>query len=391
MAVRIEKRPGGRRQPVIDFSFRAPDGKRVRYRRDSVGSTKAAAQEEERRIRERIAKTSSPFEAPAQEELPVPKIATFREIVTEFQASFMMTDLKVTTRRGYEHILGILLPKLGDLPITLVDGPAASRLDLELSQKDSPKGGKDGRKAKGQKLARATRNNFQIALRSVLSFAVDKGYLNAVPPGLPRLKKIGQSILEIPSTEQVDTILKLAAPEHKLSFMIMADAGLRPNEVRALRWRDVQLRIEGTEVVGGFLSIREGISFGHTDTPKTGQREIPLSPRLAQLLGRVQPRPRDGFVALSKRKMPWGQYGLTQAFERVRDRAGLTGWSVYSLRHFAITDWLRKGVPVHVVQKMAGHSNLSTTQRYVHFLKTDLDDAARRLATSGNRLETPSG
>ncbi|WP_170320046.1 tyrosine-type recombinase/integrase [Polyangium spumosum] len=51
----------------------------------------------------------------------------------------------------------------------------------------------------------------------------------------------------------------------------------------------------------------------------------------------------------------------------------------YPLRHFAITTWLRAGIPVHVVQRMAGHTNLSTTQRYVHFLKEDLEEAARRL------------
>lgn len=34
---------------------------------------------------------------------------------------------------------------------------------------------------------------------------------------------------------------------------------------------------------------------------------------------------------------------------------------------------------VHVIQKMAGHWNLATTQHYVHFLEVDLEDAARRL------------
>lgn len=65
--------------------------------------------------------------------------------------------------------------------------------------------------------------------------------------------------------------------------------------------------------------------------------------------------------------------------------------SAYALRHYAITSWLRRGIPVHVVQKMAGHRNLSTTQRYVHFLKADLEDAALRLAGIGNMLETPPG
>ena len=90
--------------------------------------------------------------------------------------------------------------------------------------------------------------------------------------------------------------------------------------------------------------------------------------------------PRDAFLALNEHGKRWGQYGLDQAFERARKRAGLEGWSVYCLRHYAITFWLRRGIPVHVVQRMAGHKHLSTTQRYVHFLKEDLEEAARRLA-----------
>jgi site-specific recombinase XerD len=71
----------------------------------------------------------------------------------------------------------------------------------------------------------------------------------------------------------------------------------------------------------------------------------------------------------------------------VIEAAGLSGWSVYALRHFAITLWLRAGIPVHVVQRMAGHTNLSTTQRHVHYLKADLEHAARAI---GNILVTPT-
>lgn len=409
MAVREEIRRG-KRHLIIDFRFRKPDGTLGRYRRDSEAVTKAAAREEERRLKDQIARTGSPFEAPAVEPAPKKDVLTFRQVVEQFRASFMVTDLKASSRRGYGLVLdGMLLPKFADLPITAVDGVAASQLDLELAQrerqsastgpskaKDASKkakgtGKKDAQALKPKKLARSTRNNVQIILRSLFRFAVEKGLLPSMPTGLPRLKKIGQTVLEIPSDEQVETILKLAAPEHRLSFLLMADGGLRPNEVRALRWRDVQLKREGDDFVGGFLSVREGVSFGHIDTPKTGQREIPLTPRLAKLLGQVEQRPRDGHVALNKRRKPWGQYGLAQAFERVRDRADLAGWSIYALRHYAITSWLRRGVPVHVVQKMAGHANLSTTQRYVHCLKSDLEDAARRLSTTGNRWETAPG
>jgi len=160
----------------------------------------------------------------------------------------------------------------------------------------------------------------------------------------------------------------------------MADAGLRPNEVRALLRRDVLLRWEKGEPVGGFVSVREGKSHGEIHTPKTGQREIPVSPELAKLLAPLAKGEREGHVAVNDRRKPWGQWGLDEAFGRVAKRAGLEGWSVYCLRHYAITSWLRAGVPVHVVQRMAGHKHLSTTQKYVHFMKQDLEEAARRIA-----------
>ncbi len=380
-----EKIRRGKRLWVIDIRYRNPDGTPARFRRYSKAATKTAAREEEKRILDRIARTGSPYEPPAAPEAPpdAPPVPTFGDVVDRYRASFMLTDLKVTTRRGYASILDtVLLPHFKHLPITTVDGEAAAQLDLMLATQ----GGERKRE-----LTRKTRNNVQIVLRSVLRFAKDKGLLTATPAGLPRLKRIEQTILEIPSDDQVLLILRSATEHQRRAFALMAYAGLRPNEVRALRCRDLQLRREHGEPTGGFLTVREGRSFGQTDTPKTGRREVPIAPPLACLLAPVAEGPREQYVALTRDGAPWGQYGIDQAFDRVRDRAGLSGWSVYALRHYAITSWLRRGIPVHVVQRMAGHKHLATTQRYVHHLKGDLEDAARRLAGLGNMWETPPG
>jgi integrase len=366
MIRKVDRR--GQRILVIDIRYRKPDGSKGRYRHDAQVQTIAAATAEERRLLANIAQHGEPYdpkpEPPEDDQI---RSITFGSVVEQYRTTYMVTDLKVTTRKGYGAVLdSVLLPRFRDRPISKLDGEAASELDLDLTKAE---------------LAKGTRNNAQIVLRSVLRFAKEKGQIGAMPSGLPRLKKPEPSILEIPSDDQVAEILELAVPTQRLAFDLMADAGLRPNEVRALLRRDIQLRREGDELVGGFLAVREGLSFGERHTPKTGRREIPIARRLAQLLGPIEQGPRDGHVAVTRDGEPWGQYGLDRAFERVRERAGLAGWSVYSLRHYAITSWLRKGVPVHVVQKMAGHKNLSTTQHYVHFLKTDLDDAARLLDT----------
>jgi integrase len=376
MIRKVERR--GERVLVVDIHYRKRDGSQGRYRHDAQVQTMAAATAEERRLLTNIAQYGDVHEptpeAPA-EETPTPS-TTFGEVVEKYRTTYMVTDLKVTTRRGYHGVLdSVLLPRFKGKPIVEVDGEAASKLDLALTK---------------EKLAKSTRNNAQIVLRSVLRFAKEKGHLGEIPSGLPRLKQPEPSILEIPTDDQVVEILRLACPTQRRAFGLMAYAGLRPNEVRALPRRDMKLRREGGEPVGGFLSIREGLSYGETHTPKTGKREVPIAPPLALLLGEVEQGPRDGHVAVTDAGEPWGQYGLDQAFGRVRDRAGLAGWSVYSLRHYAITSWLRKGVPVHVVQKMAGHRNLSTTQHYVHFLKADLEEAARLLGGHGNRTVTAS-
>jgi integrase len=386
MIRKIDRR--GRRILVIDIRYKKPDGSKGRYRHDAQVQTMAAATAEERRLLANIAQYGDVHEPTGdfRSEATVPaasnddvrrlqpiahadagatKGTTFGEVVTKYRATYMVTDLKVTTRKGYSQVLdAVLLSRFRDRPIGRVDGEAAAKLDLELTK---------------EKLAKSTRNNVQIVLRSVLRFAKERGYLREIPSALPRLKQPEPSILEIPTDDQVAEILRRACPTQRRAFGLMAYAGLRPNEVRAILRRDMKLRRDGDEPVGGFLSIREGLSFGETHTPKTGVREVPIARRLAVLLGEVEKGPRDGHLAVTAEGEPWGQYGLDRAFERVRDRAGLAGWSVYSLRHYAITSWLRRGVPVHVVQKMAGHRNLATTQHYVHFLKGDLEDAARRL------------
>ncbi|MCW5807216.1 MAG: tyrosine-type recombinase/integrase [Deltaproteobacteria bacterium] len=43
----------------------------------------------------------------------------------------------------------------------------------------------------------------------------------------------------------------------------------------------------------------------------------------------------------------------------------------HSLRHAFCSELARAGVPVHVIQKLAGHKSIETTLRYMH---VDRDD-----------------
>jgi hypothetical protein len=75
------------------------------------------------------------------------------------------------------------LPRFGEHPFGKVDCAVAAELDVELAKRE---------------LSQATRNNILIVLRSVLRFAKGRGYLDAMPGGMPRIKPVGQR--EIPMT-----------------------------------------------------------------------------------------------------------------------------------------------------------------------------------------------
>jgi integrase len=51
-------------------------------------------------------------------------------------------------------------------------------------------------------------------------------------------------------------------------------------------------------------------------------------------------------------------------------RHGLRHRSFHSLRHYFCSALIDRGIPVPVVQRAAGHSDLKTTQRYVHALRS---------------------
>lgn len=54
--------------------------------------------------------------------------------------------------------------------------------------------------------------------------------------------------------------------------------------------------------------------------------------------------------------------------------AGVLGFVIYDFRHTRITRWA-KVLPLPVVQRLAGHTEISTTMRYVHLNDDDVQSA----------------
>jgi integrase/recombinase XerD len=67
----------------------------------------------------------------------------------------------------------------------------------------------------------------------------------------------------------------------------------------------------------------------------------------------------------------------------VQERAGVERFRPYDLRHSAATGALASGADVVAVQALLGHTDLKTTQGYLHASEARRKAAAERAATFG--------
>jgi integrase len=177
--------------------------------------------------------------------------------------------------------------------------------------------------------------------------------------------------------------------------MAALETGARVGELLAIRWSDVNWE-------KGLLLIR-AVEEG---AKKTGRsRELPISSRLAAVLemakldptGREYPPTAYVFGALGKRlksvKKAWETAVLkAHGYEPEWIRGGLSDESrtrlaaidlhFHDLRHEAGCRWLEAGWPIHHVQEMLGHTNLSQTSTYLHANEMGLQESMRRFDAS---------
>ncbi len=162
------------------------------------------------------------------------------------------------------------------------------------------------------------------------------------------------------------------AERNRAMFLTMLYAMLRVKECAALRYADV-LDAEGRIKAEFYLSAEQtkgrkgGTVFVSEKLRKELQtyvREFPPK-ALSDKLFYSQKRPSEG----------WNSNTLCQYFHHLFRNCGISGGSSHSPRRTGITNLADKGVSVRVLQSIARHANISTTQCYI-----DVNDAMKRKA-----------
>lgn len=148
---------------------------------------------------------------------------------------------------------------------------------------------------------------------------------------------------------------------------LMLQTAMRPGEAAALRWDQARL-------------AERVIVLTQTKTGRS--RRVPLTRSAVELLARM---PRSGervFVPDSLNRPVLSNY-FRRAFGTACARAGLSGITLYSLRHVAASYLVMRGADIRTVAEIMGHANIATTMRYTHLLDAHKLAAVDRLEGLG--------
>lgn len=177
--------------------------------------------------------------------------------------------------------------------------------------------------------------------------------------------------------ERLVEAARLLDPRTHLIVLLGGEAGLRCGEMMALEWADVDL-------TNRRLCVRQSDWNGHVDRPKNGHiRHVPLTKRTAAALSSYR-HLRSPRVLCQDDNRPFTRQIVQTRAKRAARKAGLEHEGVHILRHTFCSHLAMRAAPVRAIQELAGHGELSVTQRYMHLTPAHLE-AAIGLLDSASR------
>ena len=185
---------------------------------------------------------------------------------------------------------------------------------------------------------------------------------------------IGRSVSRMnkPSCRRLVKAARAVGAEASLIVLLGGEAGLRCGEMIALEWADIDLGKRQ-------LCVRRSSWNGHVTTPKGGRlRYIPLTVRLAQAL-REHRHLRSPLVLCNKNGEALHRRAVIRWVRRAARRAQVEHEGVHVLRHTFCSHLTMRGAPARAIQELAGHVNITTTQRYMHLSPAAIEGAIRLL------------
>lgn len=236
----------------------------------------------------------------------------------------------------------------------------------ERWRRDSP----DIRQVSAPDLFAITTYNHRLFLRRAYALAIEVGMCTRNPCRVARTVvhySSGVAPEKFATREQVRALMAFKGdPRLRLAVYLGAACGLRISEVAALRFDNIRGDTLVTDSHLTEAGIQPGLKYGRRSV-------LPVTAEFHRLLSAV---PRAGRYVFEKKG--GGHYASVASFRRgvlkvAFGRVGMTaeGKDFHSLRHFAVSTWAERGIPLEQISKWLDHSSPAVTMKtYIHLFNT---------------------
>jgi integrase len=194
-------------------------------------------------------------------------------------------------------------------------------------------------------------------LRRVLRLAVEWGVLESTPKmGLLSGERRRERVVTV---EEEARYLALASPLLGSVAAVLADTGFRPDECHRLRWEDIT-----------WANGRNGTLVVTHGKTAAARRVLPMSPRVRSILEQrwdETGRPSEGWIWPAPTKTGHIDHSsLKKQHAKALKLSGVRPFVLYSLRHSFLTRLGESGCDAWTLARVAGHSSVAISSRYVH-------------------------
>lgn len=345
----------------LDYRFRG------RQRRFTIGAypeltvTAARGIAEDRRADIRAGKD------PLEERRKSRAVATVAELGEHYLREVARPKGKRTVEDDERMLRVFVNPALGRRRVDNVTRADVRRLHREVAEPHGRFRGKDGRPVRG---GRYRANRVLSLLSALWNLAVDEGWAseNVARAGRKGLDRFHEEPRErFLSREEIARLLQAleARPKRDRSSVnavkLMLLTGCRRGEALKATWSD--------------FDLDRGVwtkPSHHTKTKTT--EKVRLSGAAVRFLSELRKSSEGEVLFLGPSGRPLSD--VKHFWQSVRRQAGLDGVRLHDLRHSFASHLVSSGLSLHVVGKLLGHTQASTTQRYAHVFSEAQREAA---------------
>lgn len=201
-------------------------------------------------------------------------------------------------------------------------------------------------------ISNATVNRYLIVLSKAFNLFIINKKLNIQNP-LHYVQKFKENnhIIRYLREDEEKKLFKELDSHLKPIVVCALTTGLRLSNILNLRWETIDIK-------KNFLEVLMQENKGHKKI------QLPLSPKFKKELKKIGIK-KSGYVFINpKTGKPYTT--IKTGFNRACERAGIENFRFHDLRHTVATRLVANGVDLNTVKEYMAHSDIKTTQRYMH-------------------------